>query len=30
MSAQNRQPSNPAAATPSGEGKILWQYNTHG
>jgi hypothetical protein len=30
--AQNKQPNNPVrdAASHTGEGKILWQYNTHG
>ena len=33
LSAQNKQPNNtaaPDAVTSTVEGKILWQYNTHG
>lgn len=30
LSAQNKQPKSPTAATSTAEGKILWQYNTHG
>ena len=31
LSAQNQQPNSPAAVKAvTGEGKILWQYNTHG
>ncbi len=28
--AQNKQPNSPAAATFTAEGRILWQYDTHG
>jgi len=31
LSAQNQQPNSPAAGNAvTAEGKILWQYNTHG
>jgi hypothetical protein len=28
--AQNKRPNNPAGGTSTAEGKILWQYGTHG